>query len=134
LISLTTALGISVRSDRISFVPRLLQMSLAYNSSDLLFLTSRHEGSPNCVLEARASEILVIPSNCGDVSEYMLPNDHIVAADPDSFIFASNKVLSPAISARRECAQVLSIAGSATQWLTVLRSVVHGGAFPPATD
>ena len=131
LISLAAALGMSVRSDRISFVPRLQQMSLAYHSSDLLCLTSSHEGSPNCVLEARACGIPVISTNCGDVSECMLPNDHIVAADPESFIFALNKVLSPAISARRECAQVLSIAGSATQWLTVLRSVVHGGALPP---
>lgn len=134
LISLAAALGMSVRSDRISFVPRLQQMSLAYHSSDLLCLTSSHEGSPNCVLEARACGIPVISTNCGDVSECMLPNDHIVAADPESFIVAVNKVLSPAISARRECAQVLSIAGSATQWLTVLRSVVHGGALPPAMD
>jgi glycosyltransferase involved in cell wall biosynthesis len=133
LISVASALGMSVRSDRVSFVPRLLKMSLAYHSSDLLCLTSSHEGSPNCVLEARACGIPVISTNCGDVSEGMLPNDHIVAADPESFVFALNKVLMPAFSPPRECAQVLSIEGSATQWLTVLRSVVHGGPCPPAT-
>lgn len=38
-----------------------------YNSSKLLILTSDHEGSPNAIKEAMASNLLIVSTNVGDV-------------------------------------------------------------------
>lgn len=130
-LSIANALDINLSSERITFIPRLVQMPLAYQSSDLLCLTSSHEGSPNCVLEARACGIPVISTDCGDVRERMRPNDHIVAADVASFTNALNKILAQPSLQPREGAQALSIEGSATQWLEMLQSVARGVAELP---
>jgi len=55
-----------------------------YNASDLLLLTSAHEGSPNVVKEAMACNLPVISTSVGDVPELLsgAQNCHVCSSDP----------------------------------------------------
>jgi glycosyltransferase involved in cell wall biosynthesis len=52
------------------------------NASDALILTSTHEGSPNAVKEALASNVPVVSTDVGDVSERISGVTGCVVADP----------------------------------------------------
>jgi glycosyltransferase involved in cell wall biosynthesis len=45
------------------------RISLFYNASDVLLLTSRHEGSNNTIKEALACNLPVVATRCGDIEE-----------------------------------------------------------------
>jgi teichuronic acid biosynthesis glycosyltransferase TuaC len=59
------------------------EMPLVYASADALVLTSRNEGSPNCVKEALACAVPVVSVDVGDVREVTagLRNCAVVAPD-----------------------------------------------------
>ena len=74
-----------------NFIPLVLQgvnrekVPYYYNASDLMLLTSDHEGSPNAVKEAMACNLPVVSTNVGNVS-LMLENCK------DSFVARLNTV------------------------------------------
>jgi len=60
--------------DEMIFLGDVNDMPKLYNNSDILVLTSEHEGLPNCILEAMASGLPVIANNVGGVSELIINN------------------------------------------------------------
>ena len=128
-LDIASSIDINIPTGRVLFIPRLHQMALAYNASTMLCLTSKCEGSPNCVLEARACGIPVISTDCGDVSEFMCPRDRVVAANPTAFTSAINEILAPeSQQAYVGALQIVSINDCAKSWLSALRSVIRSGA------
>jgi glycosyltransferase involved in cell wall biosynthesis len=125
--AIASQLNVNILKERVRCIPLLQKMALAYNASTFLCLTSNREGSPNCVLEARACGIPVISTDCGDVREYACSYDRIVAADPESFTNAINETLAEE-TASPQGTSMLSIGGCAEQWLTALRSVIRCGS------
>lgn len=71
------------------------QMPLVYASADVLLLTSRAEGSPNCVKEALACALPVVAVDAGDVREVLdgLTNSCVVPDDADALAAAIYRVL-----------------------------------------
>ncbi len=127
-LAIASSINVNILTSKVFFIPRLNLMGLAYNASTMLCLTSTSEGSPNCVLEARACGIPVISTDCGDVREYMCPGDHVVAANPKAFTNAINEVLLPESQQIRHEAQVVSMNECAKLWLSALRSVIPAKA------
>ena len=133
-LDIASSLNIKIPETRVCFIARLEKIVLAYNASTILCLTSNREGSPNCVMEARACGLPVISTDCGDVRECASPRDHIVAADPDSLANAIDEALANASLSKHQRHKVLSINDCAQQWLSALQTVVHGEAILPSHD
>lgn len=59
------------KSARLVFITDLNQkeINLLFNSADCLLLTSFHEGSPNIIKEAMATNLPIVSVDCGDVKE-----------------------------------------------------------------
>lgn len=66
------------------FLGELEDMNQAYETSDLLVLTSLHEGTPNVVLEAMSYGIPVVATKVGGVPE-VVPSECGILVDPDDF-------------------------------------------------
>lgn len=58
------------------------ELALAMNASDVLVLASIHEGSPNVVKEAMASNLSVVSTRVGDVEELFGDEPGYFLADP----------------------------------------------------
>lgn len=133
-LAIASSLNITIPANRVYFIARLEKIALAYNASTILCLTSKREGSPNCVMEARACGLPVISTDCGDVRECVCPSDRIVAANPDLLTNAIDDVLASASLRQHHHTQVLSINDCAQQWLSVLQTAVHGDSKLPSHD
>lgn len=70
--------------DEMSFLGEQTIMSDVYQQSDILILTSRHEGTPNVVLEAMAHSLAVIATSVGGVPE-IVNEDCGIVVDPYDF-------------------------------------------------
>ena len=57
--------------DEISFLGEQTNISDIYRMSDILVLTSKHEGTPNVVLEAMAKGLAVVATDVGGVREIL---------------------------------------------------------------
>jgi glycosyltransferase involved in cell wall biosynthesis len=77
---LARGLGVPVEFHPLQGVPHE-EMPVWLNASDVLLLTSAHEGSPNIVKEALACDIPIVSVDVGDVAERIRGVDgcHIVA-------------------------------------------------------
>jgi glycosyltransferase involved in cell wall biosynthesis len=133
-LAIASSLNITIPTDRVCFIARLEKIALAYNASTILCLTSKREGSPNCVMEARACGLPVISTDCGDVRECVRPSDRIVSADPGLLTDAIDEVLASASLRQHQRHQVLSINDCAQQWLSALQTVVRGETQLPRPD
>jgi teichuronic acid biosynthesis glycosyltransferase TuaC len=82
---LARGLGIPVEFHPIQDVPHE-QAPVWLNASDVLLLTSVHEGSPNIVKEGLGCDLPVVSVDVGDVAERIrgVEGCHIVPADPMS--------------------------------------------------
>jgi teichuronic acid biosynthesis glycosyltransferase TuaC len=77
-------LGIPAQMRELRRVPHA-EVPLWLNASDVLLLTSRHEGSPTIVKEALACNVPVVSVDVGDVGERIqgIEGCYIASADPD---------------------------------------------------
>ena len=133
-LAIASSLNVTIPADRVCFIARLEKIALAYNASTILCLTSKREGSPNCVMEARACGLPVISTECGDVRECACPSDRIVAADTNSLTNAIDDVLATASLRQHQGHQILSMNDCAQQWLSALQAVVPAEAKSPRLD
>jgi glycosyltransferase involved in cell wall biosynthesis len=78
-------LGCPAEIHFVSAVPSA-EMPLWLNASDVLLLTSVHEGSPTVVKEALACDLPVVSVDVGDVAERIenMENCHLAAAEPEA--------------------------------------------------
>lgn len=78
------ARGYGLTPEILSFEGERSDMSEVYRTSDILVLTSKHEGTPNVVLEALSHAIPVVATNVGGVPE-VLNNRTGIVVDPMDF-------------------------------------------------
>lgn len=98
---------------------RVADIRQAYWAADVLVLTSRLEGSPNAVHEARACGLPVVSTNCGDVLRSATDVDDVVAPSPESVSDALIKrLLNPV--ARIQRGVVLTPADCAREWVRAI--------------
>jgi glycosyltransferase involved in cell wall biosynthesis len=98
------------------------------NASDVVLLTSLHEGSPNIIKEALACDLPVVSVDVGDVRERIdgIEGCHIALPDPDDLgiklsLVAANK----GRIAGREKMQSLSLEHTALHLRSFYREVVE---------
>lgn len=87
----TQAKNFGVLNENLFFQGRNPDILSIYQYSDVLLLTSDHEGTPNVVLEAMACGLPVISSNIGDVPE-------LIKNGVNGFLFEPNDLSSAFIS------------------------------------
>ena len=70
-------------------------LNLYYNSADVIFLTSVHEGSPNVIKEALVSNRPIVATNVGDVKDHLINIDgcYVTNYDVNEIIFSIEKAL-----------------------------------------
>lgn len=78
------ASGYGLTPEVLSFDGERSDMSEVYRTADILVLTSKHEGTPNAVLEALGHAIPVVATRVGGVPE-ILNNDTGIVVDPMDF-------------------------------------------------
>jgi glycosyltransferase involved in cell wall biosynthesis len=101
---------------------------LHLNASDVLLLTSRHEGSPMAVKEALACDLPVVSVDAGDVAERLrgIEGCHVVAADARALAQALRFALDRgARIAGRAAVEPLSLERVARRLLEVYREAAR---------
>lgn len=84
-----------ILNKNIRFFGRISDPHYAYNSSDILILTSDHEGTPNVILEAMACGLPILSTNVGDVKELIDDgiNGFLVNIEDEITLFSKLKIL-----------------------------------------
>lgn len=82
-------------STHFSFLGEQVEMSGVYRRTDILVLTSEHEGTPNVVLEAMAHGIPVVATRVGGVPEILSDKCGILVdpADFEELVAATTKLI-----------------------------------------
>ena len=115
--------GLDLTSPGIVLIERSEDMPTIYRACDALCLTSRFEGSPNSVLEARQTGLAVVSTDCGNVRELLGPRDRIVGPDPEAFVRAIDEVLGQPAATDSVTGMPSSREAPADHWSQALRSV-----------
>ena len=106
---------------------RMKDIEDVYMATDVLLLTSRSEGSPNVVHEARACGAAIVSTDCGDVRETMLPQDRVVQSEPRRIAEAIAEVLA-ARCQPRTAPQPTSPTDCARRWEAAIEAIVKSGS------
>ena len=109
--------------DSIQVHARMKDIEDIYMASDALLLTSRREGSPNVVHEARACGTAIVSTDCGDVRETILPQDRVVQSEPRCLAAAVAEVLA-ARCRPRTAPQPMSPTDCARRWVEAIDSTL----------
>jgi glycosyltransferase involved in cell wall biosynthesis len=92
-VELVSRAGIPVEVHQLRNVPHSA-VPIWLNASDVVLLTSLHEGSPNIVKEALSCNVPVVSVDVGDVAERLTGIDgcHVVSANPSDLAAALSSV------------------------------------------
>lgn len=80
----TLAAEYGLSAETLCFSGERSDMSAVYSSLDILVLTSKHEGTPNVILEALSNAVPVVATDVGGVSE-VLSDQMGILVDPMDF-------------------------------------------------
>jgi glycosyltransferase involved in cell wall biosynthesis len=106
---------------------RMQNIEDVYMATDVLLLTSRHEGSPNVVHEARACGVAIVSTDCGDVRETMQAQDRVVRSDPSCLAEAVAAVLKIGLD-QRVPPSPMSPTDCARRWAAAIESILPSEA------
>jgi glycosyltransferase involved in cell wall biosynthesis len=112
--------------DSLQVHARMQEIEDVYMAADVLLLTSRREGSPNVVHEARACGTAIVSTDCGDVRETMLPQDRVVQSEPRCVAAAVAEVLADRCQPRA-APQPMSPTDCARRWVEAIESTLMPG-------
>jgi glycosyltransferase involved in cell wall biosynthesis len=122
LVALAAAAGVALPTT-VHVHPRMQNIEDVYMATDVLLMTSRREGSPNVVHEARACGVAIVSTDCGDVRETMLSQDRVVESEPRCIAAAVAEVVAsrcrPMVAT-----QPMSAIDCAHRWETAIESIV----------
>jgi glycosyltransferase involved in cell wall biosynthesis len=110
--------------DSLQVHARMQDIEDVYMAADVLLLTSRREGSPNVVHEARACGTAIVSTDCGDVRETMLPQDRVVPSEPRCIAAAVAEVLADRCQPRA-APQPMSPTDCARSWIEAIESTLE---------
>lgn len=84
-----------LESDRLKFIGETSETFRFYESSDILVLTSGHEGTPNVILEAMEFGLPVVATNVGGVPEVVNDRCGILVdpTDTEKLMLATEKLI-----------------------------------------
>lgn len=102
---------------------RMQRIETVFMAADVLLLTSRQEGSPNVVHEARACGVAIVSTDCGDVRATMLPQDLVMPPDALSLVEAVAAVLEKG-SQGRIAPCPMSPMECARRWVNAIDSIL----------
>lgn len=126
LATLAVSAGVTL-PDTIQCHARMQDIEDVYMATDVLLLTSRREGSPNVVHEARACGAAIVSTDCGDVRETMLPQDRVVQSESRCIAAAVAEVLA-ARCQPRVAPQPMSPTDCARRWEVAIESILKSGS------
>lgn len=91
----TLAAEYGLSDDTLCFTGERSDMSAVYSSVDILVLTSKHEGTPNVILEALSCAVPVVATDVGGVSEVLSDQMGILvdAMDFDGLVGAVRRLI-----------------------------------------
>jgi len=121
-------------ADKINFLARVPSENMPelYRSSDIFLMSSAHEGMSNAMLEAMASGLPIITTQCEGVQELITDNGVVVEEATDKAIAAAIAQLAKdpqtyqsMCAAARQHALTFSWRGVAEQYVALYRSIIE---------